>query len=790
MKSYPSTFNYGGVNLVIQGKEGKNHPDYLISNNTSFDVSRIKAANINSDAFMKQQLLNVENIDITRYNKRQAMTNLDSASSGLSGHYTNNSFTDSNGIVRSALYENPLNITASNIRSMNNYRLLYKNRLKSIIDAGKVDGGLQVLIGHTATTPSMFNPVNNVQVLGFCGNMPLLNNVSSNQRQYDSDITDCSIRKLVHASLKNASPGLGNAKYRYADFMYCKDLGKVSNNHLITLRRFPYPVGDNIFETSGLKYVDKTPHNFEQFGSMGTLVSWFGTEDNKLEDILNFSYKATWKQLSSKIEQIDSKEDAENRGIIGMLANTLNPNYNQHVAGGYAGENSLFGFLATTLRKHNIVNINMNAGADNREILRNYDNNKVYEPKNTIQDTHIYEGKLVFNHDIKLTFSYKLRAYDSINPKSAFIDLIGNILEVTYRRGKFWGGSRKMIGPSKNTSVWTKANAFIDQAWEKLGGMMTGLLSGSIDFGNIMSAIAGAISEGASALVNGAQTVAKNLASGNLSNEVLEHWNKLNKSTGFSKGFKAMLQNKLGRPALYAMDSLLTGDDVGVWHVTIGNPFNPIAAIGNLILEDSNITLGGPLGIDDFPTEIKVTVTLKHGRSRDATEIGRMFTRGEGAIYTPTANHKLSDFFSFAGGTVGGKTVEDRLEEYRQTDTKRVAEAASQTKLVNETIYKRNEGVSESEPAEVDEKSFGGLSAEQQKMYTKTTKKVSYPNVTPGQSHLVDEFKTQQIHEAADFEYELPKLYVSTAIQTPNEAMHYHGHMTTLYMRQATDEIA
>ena len=73
---------------------------------------------------------------------------------------------------------------------------------------------------------------------------------------------------------------------------------------------------------------------------------------------------------------------------------------------------------------------------DNSETLRMAaDNNKVYTPKNTVQDNHIYEGRLILKQEMTVTFSYKLRAYENINPKSAFLDLMGNILEVTYQRG-------------------------------------------------------------------------------------------------------------------------------------------------------------------------------------------------------------------------------------------------------------------------------------------------------------------------------------------------------------------
>ena len=72
-------------------------------------------------------------------------------------------------------------------------------------------------------------------------NVPLMD--SSEARKRIRQTAGCSIKELVQAS----SAGLmGQETYSYADFMYCKNLGKVSNNYMITLRRFPLPVDDYI----------------------------------------------------------------------------------------------------------------------------------------------------------------------------------------------------------------------------------------------------------------------------------------------------------------------------------------------------------------------------------------------------------------------------------------------------------------------------------------------------------------------------------------------------------------
>ena len=88
------------------------------------------------------------------------------------------------------------------------------------------------------------------------------------------------------------------------------------------------------------------------------------------------------------------------------------------------------------------------------------------------------------------------------------------------------------------------------------------------------------------------------------------------------------LINKIGRPQLLAFNSLISPTPTGQWHLTVGNPKNPILTIGNLILVDSKIEHYGPLGLDDFPTGLRVTVQLKHAKPRDSVAIEQMYMQG------------------------------------------------------------------------------------------------------------------------------------------------------------------
>lgn len=571
---------------------------------------------------------------------------------------------------------------------------------------------------NEASTPALFNPWYSVSTKGFSASVPLVvlsddeskeetiyriqdirdngkpkdNANSSTQADTSSenqtakeewvqmkvnlspqskniDLSDCSIDTLVKLSeqratslvgKKEAISELGVAKYRYIDFMFCRDLGKIPNNHLLTLRKFTRPVGDNI--NTRLPKSD-TPYNFNQSMDVGRLVTWFGNGDNKLEDIIKYNYVATFKQFDSKIQEVESHEDDESTGIIGKLVNTINPRYNQAMSQGRTGAHNFISQLGGRYLSTSYANFGRGGQYDRHQIFGMYDHHKVYEPKNTIQSTHVYEGKLTFSQEFTIKFSYKLRAYDNINPRAAFLDLIGNILAVTYRSGTFWGGSRMFRGAPPNKVGTAKVNAFLDRTFDTLGGIGNNLLSGNLDIGGTLGSIWGAVKQIASDAFN----TAKSLALGNTSTKgksPLQVIGAIVKHTGLWSGVQGMIKNGLGRPAVYALDSLLTGDNVGLWHLTIGNPRNPIMSIGNLIIDKSEITQSGPLGLDDFPTDLMVSVSLKHGRPRDSAEIQKMYTKGSGPIYTPLGAKAASNFYKLTSTKYSANiTTDDKDKE-------------------------------------------------------------------------------------------------------------------------------
>ena len=630
--------------------------------------------------------------------------------------------------------------------------------LQNVGDMDNVDYPVAGQVISSVISPSLFNPFFGVQVNGFTRNTPLIHyndlsgatqitaknidevlegernltaedwnmlmevdsmtpeemanmpkktqaevNVVTTINNEVDDITDCSIKKLIELS---STPGdeysmgareLGMATFRYSDFMYCKDLGKVANNHLIVLRKFPHPVGDNIYTRMTSSSEDTLSPD------VGRLISWFGTDDNKIEDICQFNYNTEWKRVEANIDEINSSED-EKVSTIASLVNFMNPSYRQQVIEGVAGSSKLFGNIGSSITNIKMLNkipgFKTAAGITSKlfegelgqyktvpQAQYNADKNyKVYEPMNSLQANHIEGSKLIFNQSFNLNFSYKLRAYDNINPRSAFIDLIGNILEVTYKRGRFWGGSRRLFGPPQNKEGWKMTQDLVDMAFDKAGGIFDKIATGDIDFSSMLSGIGDGIWNLAKGTVKGIAEKTKiisKMISGNEdtgSNMQGNMQGALQKASGkVHEGLNvaaAIMKAKIGLPQIYAWHAYVNADNVGYWHLSIGNPRNPFMVIGNLIMTSAKIQQSGPLGLDDFPTDLRVTVTLEHAKPRDITEISKMYTMGQSTIYHKLGTTSLSNYYTDLMKNINDfpgviNADEDRLESIKYSAASR-----------------------------------------------------------------------------------------------------------------------
>lgn len=453
-----------------------------------------------------------------------------------------------------------------------------------------------VILGP-GTYGTKFSPANgdehNTTTWRITNNVPLMDSPKARQRIRED--SGCSISELVKASENGR---LGRATYSYSDFMYCKHLGKVPNNYLITLRRFPLPVDDYITAQGELEdHWSKTES--KNASCIGCMVTWIGVSGNTMENLLKYSYKQPFKELESE-EQKQNNTDQNQTPLNGIFS-IFDQNYRTAYMEGRAGESANGVFKA--------IGINTDGFSPpyNGEDYWSFrDQSKVYGPIDSIRATYVRDDKgLTFDHKISLVFEYELRSYNGINGRQAMLDLISNILNVTYTTGTFWSGGYRATG-AHQSSIFNNLEIF------KTKGGFTDFVDA---FAKDLSTVGEKFSSG---LGNTPKEAIKNV------------FKQLNSIGGMLIG--GML-NKLGRPQKQMFNALLSPAPIGFWHVMIGNPKHPIMSIGNMVITNVAIEHNGPLGIDDFPTGLKVTVDLDRGKPRDLRDIEKLYMQGNDRIF-------------------------------------------------------------------------------------------------------------------------------------------------------------
>lgn len=440
-------------------------------------------------------------------------------------------------------------------------------------------------------------------------NVPLMDNIES--RMAIKRSSDCSVKSLVEDSSKGY---LGRETYAYSDFMYCKHLGRISNNYLITLRRFPLPVDDYI-STLGIDDTRiKKEITSQNCTSIGCMVTWMGTPGNEMANLLKYSYSLPFR--FQEAEWQDAASGDANQGPLNGIAAAFDGKYREQYQLGMAGTS----YNAMIDQLFKVPDI-FRGDPPYTNLLGYMDKNKVYGPVDAIKGTYIRDSKgLTFDQKFTVTFDYELRSYNGINGRQAMLDLLSNILNVTYSTGTFWGGGFKGSGAHQN-------NIFANMQIFKFKGGFTDFID---QFSQDLTTVTSSFSNALNTKYNGSLIQMMKAA--------------INSIGGMLMGG---LLNKLGRPNKVQANSLLSPAPIGFWHLTIGNPHHPIMSVGNLVLTNTTVEHYGPLGLDDFPTGIKVTCELERGKPRDIRDIEKIYMHGNDRIYT-SMGPKVFDMYRHA----------------------------------------------------------------------------------------------------------------------------------------------
>lgn len=414
------------------------------------------------------------------------------------------------------------------------------------------------------------------------------------------------------------------APYNWKDFLYCKYYGTIPNNYMITLRRFPTPMRDNLSIPSSIADSDSTRR--EGAGRpVAQAVTWLGDDTgNKLSELIGFTTGLKW---DSRGQQETITQEAFDKGLFNSLPYTI-PELTKLLgaaapADAEAAQN-LISLLATISDPNQTAARGGLASALRDEAITGQDgplSDFIWTSVDTVTNAS-YRGRgLSFlNEPMSVIFHYDLTSIGEVNTKAAMLDLIGSLLGLGTNYGNFltpqikYNSEYPAIGfPGGNAglaSLYRDPINFIKNYSTQISELLSGAQT------DAASAAAGKIKETIGA--NGTSDLANAVTDG--TSPAVER--------AVSTGLQEKFIEKVELPK-----SFLTGAPVGEWHLVVGNPCNPIAMIGNLICESVKIEFSERLGPDDFPSELKATYTLKHGRDRERGEIESMFNRGDGRLY-------------------------------------------------------------------------------------------------------------------------------------------------------------
>ena len=446
------------------------------------------------------------------------------------------------------------------------------------------------------------------------------------------------------------------------------------------------------------------------FSPIAYVVTWFGGDTgNSLSSLMNFSTGINWGEVKSDIWNVDGDTGETKQAVIDKFLGDGDHSGLFHMAeldavNAFQTPLSKLTAKITSLGKFNLAlngPIGTSQDAFDAAAGANMDpwdstyRNRVKGPIDRIDTVKKREAGIKFSQSLNVKCSYKSKAIGGINPKAALLDVLGNCLEMVSPHAVFWGGGyRFMVKP--------KLYPFHDGGWRDsfmakvydgkfLGdkGALATVLSGFKKVGensngefNFDTAkdLLGKMGGNALGLLGQAISSLSDVFGGvdfldNVANKVFNAGEDVGGEEAVQRGkqqagnlltnLKGMWHNRMmantAMPSITAGGNLLIGEPVGEWHLTIGNPLNPIMVIGNLICSEMKVTWDDELGPDDFPTGFSVEYTLEHAMARDSDAIQSMFNRGMGKFYTlpdymKTSSSLTTHVDKYTGGGLEGET--------------------------------------------------------------------------------------------------------------------------------------
>ena len=407
---------------------------------------------------------------------------------------------------------------------------------------------------------------------------------------------------------------MGFQPYSMTDFMFCKNYGKIPNNRLITLRRYPFPVEDQLRIAGAAKALIP----------VAQAVTWWGEgTDNKLSSIGVMKWNLKWGDLTVTEQTITGNEvtvddlAAAFSKIKGLenLGKQL-----KEIGVGLAGKD-------TQLQELSGMEKNMQEYLKNLYTTNGPYWNRIYGPVNVIHQTTRRERGMQdgWNTPFTIKFHYSFRSFSGLSPKIVALDLIASFLNLTYNDAEFL----HQLG-----RYFPRLGVKFDKTTtEQLGNILTSwATSFTGDNTADIMALSSKVMDALKATATQGLAIAQDAAKGDTT--------KLKEKALRVAQTAAISQLSQAVPNLLSIKAAQSDRPVGEWHLVVGNPLNPIMVMGDLVCTGCDMTFDEEMGPDDFPTGVTFDVKLRQGKPRDKVAIERMFNLGE----TKMMDSKLRGF--------------------------------------------------------------------------------------------------------------------------------------------------
>ncbi len=374
------------------------------------------------------------------------------------------------------------------------------------------------------------------------------------------------------------SPFIDNCplKLMPQDFAYLRDLGVFPINRLVILRRFP----EDTIVLNNLNDMD------QKVVPISTIIGWIDISD---DDMFSIKVNEEWTTETKLIHQV----------ITDMIKNETGINIEKTITSPSWSEGFIYQFL-----------VQMGLASEDVGLDKLSTNDPNFLRESSRRDIDGQSLKSTFNIDIKT--SYEQKYINGIDPGSAFLDIFNNILQMGTSDMKFILSGDKVSGIAK-AIIGGGIQEGDNRSEEYIKQWSIQIQSLIETFINTIDNMLGTVKE--KAKNKELMEEIKRTAAGLLAGLILK--------------YRWPLRGSLG---------IMTGIPTTPWHLTIGNPFNPIISMSNLLVDDVTIGWGNEIGFNDMPTIINVSVGLSLARSLGKNEIIEIFNNAYGRNYTTSAN--------------------------------------------------------------------------------------------------------------------------------------------------------